>query len=335
MMAWKLRRYGSVRRNRRAALYAITMLSLTLAPVWAQKNAAQTFHVDVNTIQVPLTVLDGSGHVITDVRREDFRLLENGLPQDIRSLTLDTQDIRVVLLLDLSRSLKSQLRNIKHAAIGFVEALGPRDKVAVISFAHDVELAQGWTSDKRKLRRAIERLQAGTTTELYDAVYLAVEDYLSDISEKKAIVLITDGVDAVSDTGFEQLQRSILKRQAAIYIINLLKSVKGDMARYRRVAFVARALDRLGEPDALEKFFQSKEEEMNVLAQCTGGRAIYPQGIESLQTVYAQVARELKSQFLLTYVPANPEAKDGYRVISLLHRRPEFQLLYRRGYYNN
>lgn len=321
-------------------LIPAALLGLSATTEGAQSSGApqisqSTFRVDVKTIEVPLTVLDSSGRIVTHIRREDFTLFEDGLPQDIRSLTLDTQNVNVVLLLDLSRSVRSQLKNIKHAARRFIDTLGPQDKVAIIAFSQRVELVQDWTTQKKKLHRAVERLQAGTYTQLYDAIHMAVGKYLTGITGKKAIVLITDGVDAISDTSYARLRETILRHQASIYIINLLNSVKGDMARYRRVAFIARAMEKLGERDYLEKFFKGKEEEMNLLAKSTGGRTFYPAEIDSLEGIYEQVARELKSQFLLTYIPNNPGAHSSYREISLSYRLPDFKLLHRRGYYND
>lgn len=296
-------------------------------------RAQRTYRVDVRTIQVPLTVLDSSGHLLTQLNADDFKLFEDGRPQNIRSLTVDTHDVNVVLLLDLSRSVKSQLKNIKHAARRFIDALGREDKVAVIAFSQDVTLMQDWTANKKKLRRAVNRLRPGTFTQLYDAIQLAVGQYLTGIPDKKAIVLITDGVDAVSMTSYKKLRETILRHQASIYIISLLKSVKHDMARYRRVAFIAKTMEKLGEKDYLETFFKGKEEEMSRLANSTGGRAFYPSNISAISGIYEQVARELKSQFLLTYIPTNPSPGLSYRKILLKYREPDSEVFYRQGYF--
>jgi hypothetical protein len=106
------------------------------------------------------------------------------------------------------------------------------------------------------------------------------------------------------------------------------------MAKYRRVAFIAETMERLGEKNYLENFFKSKLGEMALLTESTGGRLFSPPDISALQGVYEQVARELKSQLLLTYIPNTMVAQGTYCEIQLVHRLPEVQLLFRRGYYS-
>src|ERR1700681_2018153 len=157
-------------------------------------NDLETIKIDTNLVTVPVIASSRTGHYITDLQKEEFKLSEDGVLQEIAFLATVNAPFHVVLMLDTSDSTREKLPQIQQAAIAFLSQLGPRDRVKVISFDTEVRDWNGFTSDKAILRGAIEKTVTGTGTRVYDAMQTAL-DALRPIQQRKAIVLFTDGVD--------------------------------------------------------------------------------------------------------------------------------------------
>jgi len=168
-----------------------------VAPEPAQ-NDLETIKIDTNLVTVPVIASSRIGHYITDLRKEEFKLSEDGVPQEIAFLATVNTPFYVVLMLDTSDSTQEKLAQIQQAAIAFLSQLGPRDRVKIISFDDEVRDLNEFTSDKSVLGRAIEQTRTGKGTRVYDAVQTAF-DVLRPIQQRKAIVLFTDGADWHSD----------------------------------------------------------------------------------------------------------------------------------------
>lgn len=158
----------------------------------------ETIKIDTNLVTVPVIASSRTGHYIADLRKEEFKLSEDGVPQEIAFLATANTPFYVVLMLDTSDSTREKLPQIQQAAIAFLSQLGPRDRVKIISFDNEVRDLNEFTSDKAVLRQAIEQTRTGTGTRVYDAVQTAL-DVLRPIQQRKAIVLFTDGADWHSD----------------------------------------------------------------------------------------------------------------------------------------
>jgi Ca-activated chloride channel homolog len=320
----------SRKRIRRRGLSAVIFLFL-----WGELSAQiPSFHAEVQAVEVPVTVLDENGRIVSRLRKEDFRLFENGIPQRIRDLALDIHTVNVLLLLDLSRSVQAQKKNIRVAAQKFVKQFGPQDRFAVIGFAHGMMPVQDWTTDKNRILKSIGKLETGTQTQLYDAIQTALENQAKPFPGRKACILFTDGIDTSSERTLQAILRSVYRKEMCIYVINILKAVKGSMERYKRIAYVARLMEKIGEKDYLENFFLKKEEEMNQLAVYSGGRAFFLDNLDDMQGICNQVALELKSQYVLTYIPENNPSSAAQQNIKLeFTPAPLYQVIYRRGYF--
>ncbi|MGB9177804.1 MAG: VWA domain-containing protein [Pyrinomonadaceae bacterium] len=176
----------------------------TTAPVASGKEILEEVGegdvVRVNTalVTVPVSVLDRNGRYIPDLGKEDFRLYENGVEQEIAYFATVEKPFTVVLMLDTSSSVWSKLKQIKEAAIKFVDQLRPDDRVMVVTFAHGTTVLSEPTTDRQKLREGINHVGKGLSTHLYDAVDSVMKKRINQISGRKAIVLFTDGVDSTS-----------------------------------------------------------------------------------------------------------------------------------------
>ena len=164
-----------------------------------QDQDIETLKIDTNLVTVPVIASSRTGLYIGDLKKEEFKVSEDGVPQEIAFLGSIKTPFHVVLLLDTSNSTEEKLPAIQRAAIEFLDQLGPNDKVKVISFDGELHDWNDFTSDKTILRNAISQTRKGNNTRVYDAVQLAL-DMLRPIQQRKAIVIFTDGMDWHSDS---------------------------------------------------------------------------------------------------------------------------------------
>src|SRR2546423_5062484 len=197
---------------RRSVHVLFALILLAVAQVFAQtpiqKPQTETpppdqdiekLKIDTNLVTVPVIASSRTGTYIADLKKEEFKLSEDSVPQEIAFLASIDAPFHVVLMLDTSNSTEEKLPLIQHAAIAFLEQLAPKDQVKVISFDGELHDWNDFTSDKAALRNAIAQTKTGNDTHVYDAVQLALNS-LRPIQGRKAMVVFTDGMDWHSET---------------------------------------------------------------------------------------------------------------------------------------
>jgi hypothetical protein len=183
------------------------------------QTEVETLRIDTNLVTVPVIASSRSGSYISDLRKEEFSLSEDGVAQQIAFLATVNAPFHLILLLDTSASTEERIGQIQRAAISFVEQLSSADKVKVISFDTEVRDLNEFTSDKGVLRGVIQSTRSGTGTRLYDAVQLSL-DTLRPINQRKAIVLFTDGCDWHSESAsFDATIRALDESGVIVYPI--------------------------------------------------------------------------------------------------------------------
>jgi len=223
----------------RRTLSILLMLAIGLTTAFAQTKPAQkptppaaptpteeppdqdieTLKIDTDLVTVPVTATDRGGIYITDLRKEEFTIAEDGVTQEIAFFGKVAAPFHVVLMLDTSASTREKLRQIQEAAIAFVEQLQSADRVKVISFDDTVRDLNDFTSNRETLRNAIYGTKPGEGTKVYDAFELAVGT-IRKIKGRKAIVLFSDGMDWHSDRAtFEGTLRSLDEEGVVVYPI--------------------------------------------------------------------------------------------------------------------
>lgn len=168
----------------------------TPAPTGAE--ADDTLSLEGALIEVPAVVSDRSGHYVPQLRQQDFRVLEDGVEQEISFFSSERVPIHVALVMDTSGSARDTIYDIQSAAIEFLNQLLPGDKVLIVSFNSQVIVEQEFTNDRRQLTAAIRRTQTNGSTKLYEAVYLTVAERLRHVEGRKAMVILSDGEDTAS-----------------------------------------------------------------------------------------------------------------------------------------
>jgi VWFA-related protein len=293
------------------------------------------FSVATNLVKVPISIFDERGLVTDNLRKEDFRLWENQARQEIRSLGIDSNFISVLLVLDVSSSGKSELKKIKAAAEAFAGKLGRGDRISVITFDENVNLLLDWTDDTKKVKKTLDKVKSGQRTSLYDAMYLAGSEQMRGVEGQSAIILLTDCLNNHSRVGFEDAARAISKSQASFYLVSKTAIVKEQARQERRVKIIEDIYRRAfgEEMNYVDEFFGKREKEMTDLAEKTGGRVFFPVDYDSIRSVYAEIARELKNKYYLTYVSNQTLAPDSWQSIAVEYLRPASEVVYRKGYY--
>jgi VWFA-related protein len=231
---------------------------------------------------------------------------------------------------------KSELKKIKAAAEDFAEALSRDDRISVIAFDDEVNRTLDWTDDTGKVRKALGKLRSGVRTALYDAMYYAAHEQFKGIEGRKAIILLTDCVNNQSRVSLRDVSLSIVQSQASLYVVSKTAIVKEQAKRERRVIMISDILKRLfgDDEDYIDEFFRKREGEMSDLSEKTGGRCFFLTDYRYLKDIYAEVARELKSKYYMTYVSNQVLLPDTYHGISIEYLEPAPKVVYRKGYYH-
>ena len=310
-------------------------LLYTAAAQSGEDAGVARFSVSTNLVKVPVSVFDERGLISENLRKEDFRLWENQAQQEIRDLSVDRNSISALLVLDTSPSSKSEFSKMKSAVETFAGKLGKNDRISIITFDEDVKLILDWTSDTKRVKKALSGVKAGLRTALYDAMYLAASEQMRGVEGPGAIILLTDCLNNHSRIGFEDASRAVAKSQASFYLISKTSIVREQARQGRRVMIVEDIYKNMfGEEwNYVDEYFDKREKEMAELAAMTGGRVFFPADYNSITNVYAEIARELKNKYYLTYVSNQDLDHDSWHGITVEYLRPASEIVYRKGYY--
>ena len=262
-----------------------------------------TFRTDVLTVTVPVSVVDNKGRFIPNIPADRFRILEDKVPQKITSFEMGEAPMTVCLVIEWSGLFQQYWSETWYqtltAAYGFLETLKPEDYVAVVAYDLRPEILTDFTTDKREVYRAMQRLRIAAYSEsnLFDAIVDTAER-MADIEGRKAIVLISSGMDTFSKLNFGQTRRRLQMAGVPIYAIGLMQAL--------REWYDARGY--LG-PIARLDFLQA-DNQMRTFAKETGGMAFFPRFYGEFPTIFANIAQALRNQYTITYSPTN-QARDG------------------------
>lgn len=262
------------------------------------------FRSDVRLVEVYATVLE-SNRQFQDLKKEQFLIKDDGRPVEIRTFEGHRSPLSLAVLLDTTGSMREDLPTLKNAVNELVDQLAETDQVAVYAFANRLNVAQPFTTDKRLVKNAVLRLQAGGTTALLDAIAQSARN-LQDLRGRKALVVFTDGKD----------NASALNAQAAV-----------RQARRAGIpAFMVGAGDALKEKALLSA--------MEDIARSTGGRLFECRGRKDIDDIFREVSRDLQNTYLLAYEP--PASSDGkWRTVEVsLPGFKSAKLRARQGYYS-
>ncbi len=297
--------------------------------------------VSTTEVMLPVTVRDINGGFVSQLTRDDFRVFEDGRQQPLSDLALRQVPVDVVLMVDASSSVANNLDDFRRAAEGFATRLAPEDRISLIKFDDRVELLQDWTKSRFQLRRALARVEPGMFTRFNDALMLAArEQFNSDTKSRRAVIVLTDGIDSGRGaTNLETAFQALLRAQVAVYVVS-----NTEISRATKRA----ELDSLvSGSDAIARFNQLRvddlreglrvldqsEQNLAQLTAATGGRLYKPTTFNALDSVYAEVADELRHQYGLYYTPLNKVRDGGFRRVRVETVNPAYKSQTRIGYF--
>lgn len=282
--------------------------------------------VTTQTVPLTITVSDKKHNFITDLSQNDFLVLENGTPQDIRFFSAETDlPLRIAVLIDTSNSIRPRLQFEQDAAIDFLNrVIRPvKDEAFLMTFDNEPQIIQDYTDDVGVLSDAIRDQRAGGGTALNDALYMASEKLSNaplprgtDKDVRRVIVLISDGNDNLSDRAPSDATEAVIRSGAAVFAI----STNTDWI----------TLDQGDTPRKYE--FTEGDKILMQFSDQTGGRTFFPYKVEDLGESFVQIGAELRSQYFIAYTPnAPPDGK--YRKIEVRVDRKNLIVRTRKGYY--
>ncbi|HUI83302.1 MAG TPA: VWA domain-containing protein [Candidatus Binatia bacterium] len=268
----------------------------------------------VDEVNVVFTVTDKREHFVKDLTQSDFRVVDDNKPAlSIQSFSRQTNlPLRVGLLIDASNSVRDRFKFEQEAAIEFLNQIvrPGSDRAFVIGFDTTPELTQDFTDNTEALSHGVRMLRAGGGTAMYDAIYFACRDKLMKadkgvIATRRAIILLSDGEDNQSRVSREEAIEMAQRAEVIIYAISTNTSglkLRGDKV--------------------LERF-----------ADQTGGKAFFPFKIEDVANAFTEISDELRSQYAISYKPADFLADGKYRKIEIIADNKKYRVRARKGYY--
>jgi Ca-activated chloride channel family protein len=280
----------------------------------AGDDALPTIRATTNEVNVVFTVTDKHGRRITDLKQGDFQVLDdNKPPEEIRSFHAETNlPLQVGLLIDASNSVRDRFKFEQQSAIEFLnQTIHPRiDQAFVVGFDVTPEVTQDFTDNTELLAHGVHELRPGGGTALYDALYFACRDKLlkasKSVTVRRAIILLSDGEDNQSHVTREEAIEMAQRAEAIVYTIST--NVSGTKGQGDKV------LERI--------------------ADATGGRAFFPFQIRDVANAFAEIQDELRSQYAVSYKPANLKADGHYRTIEIVaNDKKNLRVRSRRGWY--
>lgn len=278
-------------------------------------------------VNLNVSVTNRSGLAFGNLKKEDFRVAENGAAQKIEFFAPTTAPFNLVLLLDLSGSIQDKLDVVKSAALRFLDVIEPQDRVAVVTFTDQVRVVSQLTADRSELKQrimAIRRPQGGTA--FYEALWFSLVDTLGNSrGQRNAIVVMTDGVDSSLDrynpaptrVSFNQLAHRLEESDTLVFPIYLDTEYEEVFER----------------GNSTSEAYAIGRDQLDRIAELSGARLFKAEKASDLAGVYKQVAAAIRTMYSVGYYPTNPEKDGTYRRVRVTVDKPDAAVRTRKGYY--
>jgi Ca-activated chloride channel homolog len=287
----------------------------------AKRDSGFKIGVSVDLVLIYASVSDAAGRFVSGLKKENFKLFEDGIGQEIQSFSQEDVPVSLGLLLDLSGSMKSKYSQVMKAARAFVQASNPQDQIFVIGFSDEVDLLQDYTDDVDEITDAIDNTAPTGGTALNDAIFLGVQKAQTGTKPKKAVIVISDGQDKDSYYSIDEIVAKVKELDVQVFCIGFLdEKPKKTFFRGWKNTDIGKSYEAL-----------------QYIAEETGGKAFFPGQAEELPGIVTEIASELRSQYSISYMSSNTARDGSYRRIKVALEdkaaAENTHLRYRRGYY--
>lgn len=302
-------------------------------------NPGDVISVDTTEVMLPVSVRDANGRFAGQLTRQDFRVFEDGSEQPLSDLALRQVPVDVVLMVDASSSVASNLEDFRKAADGFAARLAKDDRLSLIKFDDRIQLLQDWTQSRFQLRRALSRIEPGMFTRFNDALVLAARQQFGSSKSRRAVIVLSDGIDSGRGTSLESAFKALLEAQVVVYVVS-----NTEIARATKLAELDSLLNgsdstvrfnqiRIDDLREGLRVLDQSEQRLAQLTSASGGRLFKPLSFQALEATYAEVAEELRHQYALYYTPLNKARDGGFRRVRVETTNSTYQTQTRIGYF--
>ena len=280
-----------------ALLVLITLSSLARAqkpgPPASRPGDEYTIKVDVDMVQLRATVLDRKNLPIAGLSKDDFQVYEDGVLQPIKHFSHEDIPVTVGLVVDNSGSMRAKRHDVTAAALAFARSSNPQDQMFVVNFNEKVSFGlpgnTAFTDQPAQLQVALSRIAADGETALYDAIAVALEHLKQGDRDKKVLIVVSDGGDNASKHKLPEIMAMAGQPGVIIYTIGIFDDQDADR-----------------NPGVLKR-----------LARATGGEAFLPESLKDVTPVCERIARDIRNQYTIAYVPTNSRRDGTYRMIQV------------------
>jgi len=310
----------------RPAILSPLLACLAVGTTIAARQFPPVFRAETEAVLVTATVVNRDGRAVTDLRREELRVFEDGAPQEIAQFHTDAEaPLSAVVVVDTSGSMVDKLEDVEDALRHFVDLLRPMDEVAMVRFNNVVEVVATAEEGRDRIGRHIGRLFASGGTALYDAVIEGLEHARRGRHRKKALVVITDGNDTSSRRHEDDAIAAVRRSEVLVYALGI---GHGERGSFGHDLFGG----RLGRQDEVDI------RTLRRLAEPTGGRAYelenaHRGGVDLIDKAVVEIAQELRVQYTIGYYPTNTRKDGKFRRLAIETTRPGLTVRARSGYW--
>jgi Ca-activated chloride channel family protein len=281
-------------------------------PSQDHSHDGETIRVSVDLVDLHVTVQSHKDMFASGLGKENFQVYEDGVLQQISSFSSEDMPVTVGLVVDNSGSMKPKVGEVIAAATAFARSSNPEDQMFVVLFNENVSFglpaSTPFTDKEAQLRVALSRIKATGMTALYDAVAAALEQVKKGNRDKKVLIVISDGADNASKRSLSQVMALARQSDTIVYTMGLFE--EGDPDR---------------NPGALKQ-----------LARATGGETFLPESLKEVVPICERIAREIRNQYSIAYVPTNRKQDGAFRAIQVKASAPgrgRLSVRTRAGYY--
>lgn len=298
--------------------------------------------VDSTLVRLNVGVVDNRGRPIKTLSKENFTIYEDGVKQDIARFEPTVAPFSVVMILDMSGSTLGFRETIRQSAFRFIDALAPDDRVAVVEFYDKINLLNDFTNNRKSIANSINVANGRGKTQLYKALDFSLEKLNKEGNRRKAIIVLTDGVDTnVRDKDRDFLEtiktpnilEAINPEQSSILNNTLTKS-DGQGVTVYPLALPTGDPSKLADPTPVQvAMFTAARERLQILAKRTGGTLNKINRLEEMGRLYAEVAADLRALYTIEYEPKNTKRDGNWREIKIETTNSQFISRTRPGYF--
>ncbi len=284
------------RLNRFLTIGLVAALALAQKPPATQQSEQDdtpTFKAETNLVVLHASVFDKSGKLLTNIPQSAFHVFEGKDEQPIKNFRREDVPVSMGIIIDNSGSMRDKRSKVAAASMLLVKNSNPEDEVFIVNFNDDAYLDQDFTNDTKKLEEALDKIDARGGTAMRDAISMSIDNLKEKGKrEKKVLLVVTDGNDNTSNISLEQIVRKAQQSEVLIYSIGLLNEEEPREARQAKRA-------------------------LHALAENSGALDYYPKDLAEVDRITPQIAHEIRSQYMISYLPTNTVLDGKFRKITV------------------